>query len=587
LSNKSLFYSVFTLFSLSLSSSALAVIGVSGSQSPSSPTTFGTTSTYSITVLNTAADDVVRDNIIITIGDTGNPTLANSISSNDCTILTGGAFSCPDTLAVGDQATFDFTYTPPAVGTYNPTFDVDCMEGVEGPACETQSTSITTVVQAAPGPGDGWPELSGLTDSEQEVYASLQSACSALGLEVGEEERIIEGPTEEARPAGAAADELLAVCSGLISSSSSEIASAIGKITPKQIPAQGTSSIEVYNRQFDNIKSRMAALRRGTRGFSASGLSLHYKGFTLDEKLLAGGSASGGSAGAEEDVFHGKLGVFINGSISFGDKDTSSNETGFDFDTKGVTLGADYRFTDKFVLGGAIGYVDNETDFSNDSGNMDVDGYTLSVYGTYYHSAETYIDVLASIGRNDFSSSRKFDLDLSGIEASDIDGDTEGNEYALSIGAGYDFNRNGFSFGPYGRISYIKAEIDGYSEDGTTGMELVYESQDVESLTLSLGGQVSYAISTTSGVFVPQLRAEYGHESQDDSRFITARFLDDPSKTSFRLHTDDPDKNFVNLGLGLTATFAEGRSAFIYYEALLLQEDVNQSSIAAGVRLAF
>jgi hypothetical protein len=39
----------------------------------------------------------------------------------------------------------------------------------------------------------------------------------------------------------------------------------------------------------------------------------------------------------------------MNGSVRWGSKDATSRESGFDFDSQGVTLGADYRFTDTFV----------------------------------------------------------------------------------------------------------------------------------------------------------------------------------------------------------------------------------------------
>ena len=239
------------------------------------------------------------------------------------------------------------------------------------------------------------------------------------------------------------------------------------------------------------------------------------------------------------------------------------------------------------MLGGAVGYVDNQTDFDSSRGSMDVDGYTLSVYGTYYHTEKSYLDAIASVGWNDFSNTRAVDIGISTIPSAKITGDTDGLEYALSIGGGYDFNLNGLSIGPFARINYINADIDSYAEETSTGFELDYDSQDVESLTSMLGGQISYPISTSSGIFTPLLRVEWAHEFKDDSRFITARFLDDPTSTSFRLHTDDPDRDYFNLGVGLSATFAAGRSAFVYYETVLQQEDIRQQSIAAGVRLTF
>jgi len=428
------------------------------------------------------------------------------------------------------------------------------------------------------------PLQAALTPSEQELATALTNACNALQGGVGEGGPINPPPFTAARNL-VGENNLRNACNAIRNADSrTAFEDAVKGFIPIQIPAQGTSSIEVSNRQFDNITARMQALRSGARGISTSGLSL--QGFAPSDHLATSGRLSGGSAGADETPLVGGLGVFINGSLSTGDKDSSDSELGFDFDTQGLTAGVDYRFSDKLIVGGAVGYVNNVTDFVSNRGDMGVDGYTLSLYATYYHDQHGYLDAIASLGWNDFTTNRRVDPG-SGIPAAIVSGDTQGTEYTLSVGGGYDFNRGGLSFGPFARVNYISADIDSYTENTSTGFEFDYDDQSVQSLRTHLGAQLSYAISTSRGILSPQLRAEWAHEFQDDSRFITARFLNDPTQTQFSLHTDNPDRNFFNLGVGLTATFAEGRSAFLYYEKTLKERDLNQESIAAGVRLTF
>ena len=399
------------------------------------------------------------------------------------------------------------------------------------------------------------PLQAALTPSEQELATALTNACNALQGGVGEGGPINPPPFTAARNL-VGENNLRNACNAIRN-------------------ADSRTAFE------DAV---MQALRSGARGISTSGLSL--QGFAPSDHLATSGRLSGGSAGADETPLVGGLGVFINGSLSTGDKDSSDSELGFDFDTQGLTAGVDYRFSDKLIGGGAVGYVNNVTDFVSNRGDMGVDGYTLSLYATYYHDQHGYLDAIASLGWNDFTTNRRVDPG-SGIPAAIVSGDTQGTEYTLSVGGGYDFNRGGLSFGPFARVNYISADIDSYTENTSTGFEFDYYDQSVQSLRTHLGAQLSYAISTSRGILSPQLRAEWAHEFQDDSRFITARFLNDPTQTQFSLHTDNPDRNFFNLGVGLTATFAEGRSAFLYYEKTLKERDLNQESIAAGVRLTF
>jgi len=150
-------------------------------------------------------------------------------------------------------------------------------------------------------------------------------------------------------------------------------------------------------------------------------------------------------------------------------------------------------------------------------------------------------------------------------------------------------------------LDFTRADIDGYSENipgacdpvnnventAGCGLALRFKSQDVTSLTTALGGQASYAWSTSIGVIQPQVLFGWIHEYENDSRTISAFFVEDPDPSSaseIRLGTDEPDRNYFELGLGLSGTFPNGISAFIYYETLLALRDVETHSFVVGIR---
>jgi outer membrane lipase/esterase len=217
-----------------------------------------------------------------------------------------------------------------------------------------------------------------------------------------------------------------------------------------------------------------------------------------------------------------------------------------------------------------------------------------------------YVDGIFSYARNDFDSARNI---VYAVPSTDQMGnpvpgtttvnqtarsETDGTQYSFGLSTGYDFSARGFTFGPYGRLSYLKADIDGFREridntDAGFGLALAFNDQDVESLTWALGGQVSYAISTGFGVLVPQMRFEWEHEFLNNQRIIGARFVADPfpSPIPILLETDHPDRDYFNLGAGLSAVFQRGVSAFVYYETALALRDVTAHQVAVGLRLAF
>ncbi|RUM93863.1 MAG: autotransporter outer membrane beta-barrel domain-containing protein [Thiothrix sp.] len=426
----------------------------------------------------------------------------------------------------------------------------------------------------------GIADTAGLNANQRSVGVAVENACSA-----------IEGKPAADRSVGE--NDLLATCNELRAGDPDSIAQGLSLLAPDEITSQGTAVIEAANLQVMNVNSRLSALRSGAQGLDLSGLSLRIDGQSLPGSVmnaLAKGKAIGGSAGDTQDL-SGLWGVFINGNYSFGDKDDTDNETGFEFDSQGITLGADYRLSNQMILGGAVGVTNNQSDFNNSSGNMEMDGVHLMAYGTYYQSESFYLDGLIKLGSNDYVTDRR--VSREGDLLQEAAGDTEGMEYSLSLSGGYDYNQGALSYGPYGRLSFTRAEIDAYTESATRsgvkgeGSVLTLSDQEIDSTTAVLGGQVSYAISRPNGVLLPQARFEWEHEFSDGSRELAAQFVHDPSNSTFSIITDEPDRDYLNVGLGLSMVAAEGLSGFLYYETRLDQKSIQQNWIKAGVRFEF
>jgi outer membrane autotransporter protein len=110
----------------------------------------------------------------------------------------------------------------------------------------------------------------------------------------------------------------------------------------------------------------------------------------------------------------------------------------------------------------------------------------------------------------------------------------------------------------------------------------------VTSLQTALGAQLSYALSTESGIVAPQLHLEWNHEFDNDSRPITARYINDPFNLStFSVPTNNPDRNFFTLGAGVATVLPNGVSLFADLRTVLGYEDLDIWGITAGARLEF
>ncbi len=123
-------------------------------------------------------------------------------------------------------------------------------------------------------------------------------------------------------------------------------------------------------------------------------------------------------------------------------------------------------------------------------------------------------------------------------------GDTKGLTLSGGLSAGYDFLLGGLTVSPNLGFFYIDATIDGFTESGAGGLNLIYDEQKFKSLTGNLGLRLTYAWNLPWGVLLPHLRIDYVREFEDDVDVFGVRFASDPNATStppILVETENPD----------------------------------------------
>jgi len=400
-------------------------------------------------------------------------------------------------------------------------------------------------------------------------------------------------------PKGVAGTDLQRDCNAVVGAARSgdtvDAATALAEITADQIAVPTNSALQSVSVQGQNLNTRLAALRSGAVGLSLGGLAMTIDGQQRSLTSLTEAQGGGASADAGGLLASGRLGIFVNGSLGRIDKDRTQNEEGFESDSGGLTAGADYRLSESIILGGAFGWGQTNTDIDASGGSLDTDSYSLSLYGTWYQGESLFIDGIISYGWSDYDQKRN--IRYSVPDTPDVNQTAsakfDGNHWNLALNAGYDFSRGALTLGPRIGLEYINADVDGYSErmsrpaDFGSGWASRISSQNYESFTSSLGGQFSYALSQDWGVLVPQMQLDWVHEYKDDIQVVNGSYIQDPTNTLYSIRGDAPDSDYFNLQLGLSAQFARGQSAFVYFQKVLDYQDIDGYSVGAGIRLAF
>lgn len=259
-------------------------------------------------------------------------------------------------------------------------------------------------------------------------------------------------------------------------------------------------------------------------------------------------------------------------------------ENGYQSALKGLAVGLDYRFSDSFVLGTAIGHTKDEADFINEAGFLKTTSNTLTLYGTWIPAEGGYIDGYLGAGKSDINNQRRVIFGL--LPPGTASGDTSGSQIMAGLSAGYRADFDNFNLGPFINLDYIKTTIDGYDESGTTGLELRYSERSIVSTTSSLGGQGSMAFGYDWGTLLPSIRLAAVHEYKSDSQQIGNQLVIAPT-TPFLVATDNPDRNFLLTGLGLAAAFNGGTQTFINYEKRSKDKLLNSWAVSIGVLAEF
>jgi outer membrane autotransporter protein len=372
---------------------------------------------------------------------------------------------------------------------------------------------------------------------------------------------------------------------------------ALEQITPDALGTAVDITQTSVQTQTSNVRTRLFSLRSGIRGINIDRLNLNRGGWTLSGQdlryLLAG---VGGGGPSPEPVYDlGALGIFFSGTLNLGERDGTRNQAGYDYGTYGLTLGADYRFTDQWVAGTALSYTATDTDLDSNGGQLDSRGYSLTLYGTYYPSDQFYIDGMVNYGWFDYDQRRNviYQLRDTAVDQS-FDADYDGRQFYLDLGAGYEFARGDFTFGPEARLSYLDVQVDDFAESANSdnpgsAWAIAVGDQDLQSLTLSLGGKAGYLINRSWGTLEPQVEFTWLHEFEDDNRVVRGRFIEGAGVPDnfFELATDPVDRDYFRLGLGLSAQFGRGTSALLRYRTLLDYDNLEDHAISAEFRWEF
>jgi len=259
-------------------------------------------------------------------------------------------------------------------------------------------------------------------------------------------------------------------------------------------------------------------------------------------------------------------------------------ENGYQAKLNGLVAGLDYRFSDSFVLGVTFGQTKDTATFFDGAGSLKTSNNTFSLYSTWIPSENMSVDGYLGHGKLNLDSQRKvvWGTSISGITS----GSTTGQQTMAGFSVSYQKDAGRFDLSPFINLDYIKSTFNSYNETGITTLEMHYGDRSTISFTSSLGARLSTSYGYDWGTLQPSARLATVHEFQNKAKQISNELVITPG-IGFSVSTDSPDRNYLNLGLGVSAALNGGTQLFLDYDKRTQDKLLSSWAVSAGVLVGF
>lgn len=452
------------------------------------------------------------------IGYSQQLTVSGGIAPYNFTVTTG---SLPAGLVL-NATTGVISGTPSAAGSFP--FAITVRDSTLGTAA-TATITYSLQVQDRPDPAAD-PEVRGLVQAQAE--ATKRFASTQINNFQQRLERLHRGGAERGSGENRAS-----------------VSNSVRISTPNLCRDTLTAANSVHcGQQHDKL-----AQFTGMGGYSEAMVSGSNVGRSVNG-IAAGGTSNDAKAGllgaassaASDGSATGSWGIWTAGLIRFGDQDARPGRVSYEFQSEGVTVGADYRFDPTFAAGLGIGFGRDTVDIGNNDTRSRAEAKTVAAYASYLPSDKVFVDALWGYQWLDFDLRR-----FVGSNGTLVSSSRTGYQWFGSVSLGADLASNNWQFTPYVRFNLSRAHLHGFVEGGGSAFDLRFLDQRVDSTTFGLGTRVRYSHDLGWGLFYPELRGEYHWQLERNGDALVG-YADSLVVSYSAIRIDALDRNELTLG---------------------------------------
>ncbi|MFN3747579.1 MAG: putative Ig domain-containing protein [Sphingorhabdus sp.] len=331
-------------------------------------------------------------------------------------------------------------------------------------------------------------------------------------------------------------------------------------------------------------------LRISSRGYCEDSLTAWTNGMcTKGESKLgpvaaAGGDDAGdGSGTGGSNAKGGDLPwtVWAGGTIRFGDRDPATGRLSQEFESEGISLGVDRRFSPSFAAGIGVGLGRDTVDIGDNGSRSQGEAKTIAIYGSHQLGSGIYVDWLGGYQWLDFDL-RRYVTTTGAL----INSNRSGRQWFVTGTAGADIETGNWMITPYVRIDLTRGRLNGYTENSGTLFDLTFLDQDVDFTSLGLGTRVNYEHRFRGGTLLPRLRLEYLYDTERNGDALVA-YRDLTSGPFSSISLAGLAREQLMLGLGSELLLGEAFKFEVEYLNRIASGSGSDQAVQMGVSIKF
>lgn len=338
------------------------------------------------------------------------------------------------------------------------------------------------------------------------------------------------------------------------------------QIAPDEMTAIFQMGFHAAEIQAASIQQHLQQVRDGARRDSSD----------LTRNTIASSADGKTTASTVTEPYERRWNFFVEGLGGNANVSTTSNASGYNFNTIGTMMGADYLLNDHFAFGGMGGYTRSNASLVN-GGSIQADSFRGAVYATLFGGG-FYLD-----GQTGLTYS-SYDTDRSSLLGR-ATGSTNGVAFNSMINGGYDHHIGDATVGLFSSLGYTRVNFDNFTESGSL-TPLSYPKQYQESLRSNLGVRVSYSTQVGRMRLTPQARASWQHEFLDSMQSIDSSFVAGPGPM-FSVNGPAIGRDSLRLSTGVHLQITPTVGAHLFYGGQFGRTNYTSHNVTLGVNISF